>query len=620
MYGAVVVATAGFVTGCGDDASSAASDAGTDAGVVAPGDTTTNADDRSITGNVDTQDLTVGLSSDVTQDHLSVGLGTFADAGADAGEPSTSEPSPETSAPTSSAPSSDAPSDGLSTSDAMSAAVVDTTDATDLDATSEGGPEIVSEATWVDLPVTVRLVAFEAAGATFTWTLQSVPLRSEITQGHLEGVNTDTITFLPDVAGRYVLSVEISVGGAVTTVEGFADVEKVDVGFLKLSTGPDGGYVYEPMMVSSDGTAEPFGVGCSFDTWDWDPRDYQNWLEAAYTESRFLGFSYPRVAGDETQVAYRYRRDALDFGVLHVANATSNCDTNRPTDLDLGWYPAISPSANQLARIEGEGSVQVSGFAENPPSALDSSYASAFAWSSDVSIVWVGRGESQDGADDPVIYPMLWQSSTSGGASVVMDCSPSSNEIPVFSVINRVSVVQQGLLILSDSQLWYVPVTLDDGEPYASCDYLVQGKVLIARSVADFEVAPDGETLALIISADGNDLSSALMGIGPANVPFSTQSQAWRSLEIGGGSDHEHTGLHWIAGSKQLVWTDIELSQPSDGSVYPDVLGSMIYKVNADGTHARRLVYNSEDAYLAMVTTGPINLLPRSDVIGSEGF
>jgi hypothetical protein len=631
-FGGALLAVTSVVAGCGDDGASDDGDVG-DGGLGFA-----SADPRGDggAGGIDTQDLSVGLDTSQPPDNLSVGLESLGDAGVtDASAPATSEPTLDTSiAASSSEGSSIAPATSsvdvptsepstLDASDTASSSNVDSSTAPPVDLFAE----IVAAATWADLPATFAAAELPDVNLTLTWSVTSVPWESEVSDLDLSDSSATEVSFVPDVAGLYTLNLHVASGDASIDVEASVDVAMVDVAYLRVTNGPDGGYVYEPKMVPSDGTLEPVDVGCSFDTWAWEQRDTQNWRDALIYESQTLGFRYPREPGDETLFAYHYRADN-NPGVTHVATVQSGCSNNRPVDLNVGLFPDFSPTALDLSRVvdpfidDGAYPHLISSpVAVNTVVEPSSTYVAATDWWDEASIAWAG-----DVYDGEAYSPAIAISSiTDEGYHTVLDCAQSRVPTPIFGTseefedFDEIAVVPGGLMVLASSQLWYLPVLIADGRPYASCEYYDEANVLIATGVADFEVAPDGRTVALIARQYEGDELRAILGVGPVGETLAWDNAAWGVFDAGNVSDY-YTGLHWIGGSQQLIWTAVQYIDYYEGGYgFTRIYDSSVSKMNADGTHRRTLVYNAvQEGYeQSVVTTGPIGLIESYYVGGS---
>jgi hypothetical protein len=444
----------------------------------------------------------------------------------------------------------------------------------------------------------------------------SVPGESDVSDISLSDADTSEVSFVPDVAGRYTLTLHVVSGDSAIDVEASVNVAMVDVAFLKLTNGPDGGYVYRPQMTPSDGMLEPMDVGCSFDTWSWAQRDTIYWRDALLDESRTLGFRYPNEPGGDTLFAYHYRADN-DPGVTQVATVNSGCVYNRPVDLEVGLHPDFSPSASDLSRIAN---TRIPYFISSPTGVNEvvepsSTYVTATDWWDETSVLWAGQGY-----DGEAYSPILAISQlTAEDSHTVLDCSQSLNPTPIFEGFDEVAVVPGGLMVLSAYQLWYLPVVVVEGLAYASCEYYNQDNVLVANGVVDFEVAPDGRTVALIAQQYARDEPVVMLGVGSVGETFNPSDAAWGAFDLGNPSDY-YTGLHWIAGSQQLVWTAVQYIEYQEGGEnFTTLYDSSVNKINADGTWRRTLVYNAvEEGYTqSVVTTGPIGLIDSYYVGGN---
>lgn len=465
------------------------------------------------------------------------------------------------------------------------------------------GGEVVGSADWVDLPAVFQVVGLaEGLDVAFEWELTGVPDGSAVTSADLTVQSDSQVTFSPDVAGVYTAAVTMSVGDEQMIRWGSVTVAKVDVGFLEIRNGFDGGYSYIPWMVPSDQSNEAKEVGCSFDTTLFD--DFSWWVDVLWRETATIGFSYPKVPSDPTLFAYEYRNNANSSGVIQVATANSNCEDNRPTDLDWGRFPDFSPSAGLLSRF---GDAEGSNLVASPPTVNDTvmvsnANAGSSDWWDNSSLIWTGY-DCGEGC-----YPMVGLGKPGERGYVpVIDCSNVSES--VWESLERVVALKDALLVEADARLWYVPLQFGDtGLPYASCEYAESDAYVIANNLFDFALAPDGKTLALMGSFNA-EYPYSYLAIGPAEVPIDFE-EPWQYTQLSMGTDY--TGLHWIADSKQLVWTEIEVRyQQSDNLYWTELGGSRIYKINSDFSNLRTLAENAVSEYdgaNSVITTGLIDI------------
>lgn len=649
LSGALLAVT-GLLAGCDDTNDSNTGDAGADAGV---GFISAHARNDA-GGGIDTQDLSVGLDTSEAPGNLSVGLESFGDGGAaDASASVSSAPELGTSAPTTADPTSEAtslapvPTASGAASEPSSASsaptssdtpsgretstpVIDTSEASTASSeesstaassnTSAPNPlfaEIVATATWTDLPATFTAVELPDANLAFTWSVTSVPLASEVSDLALSDVAASEVSFVPDVAGRYTLNLHVASAASSIDVEASVEVAMVDVAFLKVSSGVDGGYVHEPQMVPTDGSSQPVGVGCSFDTSAWQEQDVINWRDALINESRSLGFRYPNSPGGETMLAYHYRA-GNDAGVTHVATGDSDCDDSRPVDLDFGFAPDFSPTASHLSRTTNSRipSFVASPIGENTVVQPTSYYVASTDWWDATSVAWAGSAPDGE-AYSPVVAV---SSLNEEGYATILDCAQSRVPTPLFTEFDEVAVVPGGLLVLANTNLWYLPLLVGDDVVYASCEYYDEANVFVASGVSDFEVAPNGSTVAFLAQQyDGEDLVS-FIGVGPVGEMFEMNGQ-WGALGLDDSGEYYlnyYTGLHWVADSQQLTWTTVQYIEYYEGGYnFTTIYDSWVSKINADGTHQRTLAYNAvqEGGLQSVVTTGPIGLF-RSYFVG----
>lgn len=495
---------------------------------------------------------------------------------------------------------------------------------------------LAADASWVDLPATFSAVGLPDLDLSFAWSVVSVPNGSNITTEGLVG-NASSVTFEPDVAGAYTLNLHVASGGASGDVEATVNVAKVDVGLLKVTDGGDGYYVSEPMMIPSDQSTQAFNVGCAFHSGDFD--DNTNWIEALRSETSAIGFRYPRVPEDGTLFAYHYHYPTPPENgpypeipsATHVATATSNCTDQRPVDLQQGFYPDFSPSAQRVARVDMsyDGDLVASSIDANDVVYPYASSPVAVDWADDEgAIAWAGRFYA---GGEYALGVVSSENVVDGGSTTLLECRDSSGYLWTFESIDKFSVVPGdtgGLLVLSNGTLWFLPWV--EGTRTANCYTEESQNFVVASSVDDFELAQDGQTIGLITRTYYGDTPVSALAVGPANTTLDVGNSAWQltvldtldgyTPEYGYGYYDEYgevfTGLHWIGGSKQLVWTRVQYQQwSSDGYYFTDILGASVQKINADGTH-RRTLAAEESAYGInnLMTTGYLAFM-----IGNQG-
>src|SRR5690606_34068425 len=146
----------------------------------------------------------------------------------------------------------------------------------------------------------------------------------------------------------------------------------------------------------------------------------------------------------------------IDAWATHVATAKSDCESNRPVDLELGHVPTFSPSSKQLARIRyTDGTFLLASSIDNNdvvyPTAAN---PQTCEWLDETSIVW--NGNITDGNFDG---PGVGLSSTlRRGWTTILNCAARG---ALFDWIDRVAVVDGGLLVLAYEQLWFLPTRID---------------------------------------------------------------------------------------------------------------------------------------------------------------
>lgn len=457
---------------------------------------------------------------------------------------------------------------------------------------------------WVDLPATfMASVDVGSNRARFSWEILTTPPGSELTTRDLEGNTTYLATFYPDVAGQYTARVTLTVGDANYVGEVSVQIEAVDVGFISIKqdlTSDTLAYTHSPQMVRSDRPGAARQVGCAFQS---DPN--VNWYnELGEARQRTFGFRYPRVPSETTQFAYRMAQRQRLPATSQVATPDSDCERRAPKDLPPMWTPSFSPEGKHVAFVQSTTTPNGTAFSltrttsdgsetallSSPFDLISATWWEPATWKPEA-VVWLGAQERANyglGVVDPF---------AAGSGLSMMGCSNTGGA-------TEWSDFEMGpdfVLGNSYGDWWYLPVQFSDNGPYVSCN-IEDARPL--PPLYDVAVSPDGKSLAMITLAYSSDESVRVqLEIGPVATLFEGRVD-W--VSVGLDSEQEYTGLHWIAGNKQLVWTAFDVVRRRADL---DVFQSSISRVNSDGKRPKELVRAAPDTTTRHVfTTGPLPL------------
>lgn len=563
-------------------------------GSTAPSEDTTPSQSTALSENTAPSESTA-LSENTADSSGTQTAASSASSSANTTEASTTTPSTEASETVDPLTSSEPDATGAAT-EGSSLDSISSSDATsDVDVTSEVVPPqfpgtVTGTADWVDLPATFSAVVNAPAGATFIWELTGFPEGSRVRTSDLQGNGTAQVTFYPDVAGGFEVLLTLTVGEQRYTREASVQVSAVDVGYIAVEQDyASAVYRHIPRMVSTDARNTPRDVGCSFQSDD----PYASWLDDLWPGARrSFGFKYPNVPSDPTLMAYRMRyfRDVPD--ATQVATVNNDCGNSRPADLPGAYSPAFSPEGKRLAFVSGAGiyNLPIDGSNGDP---LVSLYGpQVVSWWSPESIAWLGQASrSQFGIG-------VVKSESPSETSWLMDCA---------NVRDLASLIEfemgPDFVIARDwyGTWWYLILRENAGTPFISCAEEDNSPLDGVEAAA---ISPDGKELALVrtrIYADARP--EKVVEMGPVSTLFSGQRD-WSSATL--TLERSYTGLHWIAGNKQVAFTELALERDAQSRI-TDVLESAILRVNRDGTRLTPLVkVASERAVTRVATTGTL--------------
>lgn len=477
----------------------------------------------------------------------------------------------------------------------------DSTDTTDSPPDDAGDTEppalevaVTSRADWVDLPAEFSAdISSTSTLPAIQWRLVSAPEGSNVT---FTGETEATLVFYPDRAGTYVAEVTVTVDEQMQVATGSVEVEAVEVGYVALSQGQGSNvYVNTPRMVTSDGQVD-VAVGCAYDTSGLDTVGLYGWTSEYWSGRQVLGFRYPASVGERTQMAYRWRTPNQPLGFTHVATAQNDCENSPPAGGAPALSPTFSPDGKRLLYLnEQTNEVETVGAGGDELRAMPAQpNVRTLAWPSDTRVA--GDRYAQDGD----FGYGLWTVPDAVGqtASALLTCTDGNDEF--YFPFEQFYVLPERLLLLEyTGELWSVA----RGDGSASCTRSSPGNQLLMTGVRALAPAPDGMRLAVIVEEYSQDTGAQqfALRIGPA----ADATDVTVTLEPG----REHFGLHWIAGSKQLAWTELRQDYAQDASGnFTDLYEAVLWRINADGTRKTELAREVSDAtQQRLLLTGPVS-------------
>ncbi len=590
------------------------SDAGhitsTDSSAVTTGDENT-------TGDVTTSDVvataeptSVGSSDDETRDVTTTDdAGTSADS--TSGEVATS----------------DGTSEQATTDEETSEGVVVTVDA-------EGESDLVG------FPITLLASgsASDGSAVTYSWALISKPSDSQLANGDIVA-SDDTASFLPDLAGDYVLRVTAATeAGDQATQEVTVQGHAYDVGYLNVA-GDQDSWTYAGFMVRSDGT-NARQVGCYFQN---TAASESEWLGNFQQQGKLGLMPYlPNDRNTPARIAYSQQSTDTSYQMF-VAGPDNDCDVNHPPQVVGGIFPTFSPNGQRVAVITQEvipdpavegGTLTVSNIVTYKVDGTDarvvrSDYGggtSGVSWVDDETLTWIEPGDSGT---------LAYRTKDVAGAfendllsEVTLDCSLATTPIP--ASVNH-AVERGGALFVASSytaifsgtsaySIWRLLPTMNGGY---DCDQAAPTNTKVAGDNAhDYDVSLDGTKLLYFATVSATETETS-----GSQLFLRDLSSMSDPLPLSAEASTIASGAHFSANGRQLVWTETRQVNTTVGeTTYERPEQSRVVVANADGSNQRTLVTASSSVSQArMLHTGgnsycSVGTLGASGLVGVGGL
>ncbi len=446
-------------------------------------------------------------------------------------------------------------------------------------------PDLVGFVTRLDGSQSVHASSFE-------WHFLQVPVGSRLTDASLSTTTGPTPTFDPDVGGVY--QVRLSVTGP----DDHSDQTVADVTvptlpvFYHEAVFPAAGDAsFAVGVVRSDGTGAR-RISCAVTSsgpGDAGGDDLRDLLEfPGLLSMRVFDATPSLLAFEEVAPMIAAGKRTLAHS-LWIADELSDCSSKPPVRLDDTTLPAVaklaprfSPDGARVAFQEGNRlvTVGVDGKSQHvvrtgkliaaPPQWLDATH-----------VMWV-----EDLSPSPSPHPVIYSGADmdSAAPSMQLDC-------PNLAVLNQFERLSSGVWIVAggaSSKTQGGSITL-----YRITGDCTNPTVLVTPGVSgdawDFAVSPDEMSIALsssVVQAAAPE---------PQHDLYIVASDGSSSPVIFSGSAalYDDVGPRWLAGGRQLSWT--QAARPPDGGVSN---GAGVLIANLNGSHQRSLRAETADTVL----------------------
>jgi hypothetical protein len=522
-----------------------------------------------------------------------------------------------------------APIDAGSISDSRSAdAAADTTSAIAVTAMTSDVSVYLGQTAILDASKSTTT----RGSLSFRWSFKSKPPASQLVDSSLQGATSATVTFVPDVAGEYLLGLTVSVQSttAMQMAKVTAEVPQVLFAQGAIMPGSPGSTQYT--IADVDG-GNPRGVLCPGDVSTqaslapfaaYAGRAYDYWEAPAGQPSRFAAFTVD------------YDADAGFFSThLWRGTTQSTCDGNKPTDLGsadfglgrpYGSQPHFNTDGSRFAvfdrdwRIltyaaDGGSTDQPNVVATYPvpypqapffldPVGLEPSTGYVFE---PPRVTWTATG-------------LAWAQPTSDGWEVVTAQDQPNAKQTIYMTCpgvtpREIAVLSDGTVIASYRVSPQSSEDLYRLKPDAqqNCSHEVKYTDLSdagGSTATDFAISPDGTQLAFV------QIDTTLQNA----APWLQGSSQWPGgyvyvVPLSGGTPRQVSsepalyGPRWIGGGTDLLFTRLDGISPLTGRpatsvivIAPDGGGEQVI---AQGDGVSTFVSTSGNAACALGETGP---------------
>jgi hypothetical protein len=470
---------------------------------------------------------------------------------------------------------------------------------------------------------------------TFTWHLQA-PAGSMLNDASLTPAGAaGKVSFVGDVGGSYVVSLTVSTpDGSNDTATVTLDVPTAPIFFYEGTVTAQGQQIGVG-MVRSDGRGRhalgcPLAVDAGAGT-----IPYSNFAESARFGLRTFDAARPAMGpAPKSRVLFiDEQRATFDGGAINEwrlwsGDEGSSCAGQAPVRIDdpnafndhPHLYPRFSPDGQRVAYLDGNHNastmwrlvtVGVDGsdrrVVRGPTKAI---YPTPPAWMDATHLAWVENTQATSDWGDPrlAVYASVDAAGAgdpgTGTPTTITYCYNDTLQQAILKQINQVEFVTGGMIIVGSPNL------VDFlNPPYGMAIYRISGGVCATDNKLAEEPG-NGKSWDVALSPDGKTLAfSSTRGNLPDGAADATKD-IWvvpadgsgPPTRLAGDKNFDDFGPRWIAGGKQLMWTQ-QGTDPDGG--YPRGGGIMI--INADGTNPRSLIAQRGDSDSTTIVLGGSN-------------
>lgn len=389
---------------------------------------------------------------------------------------------------------------------------------------------------------TAQLDASQSVGATFAWTVKSVPQGSAVTTASLQAAASARPSFVPDVSGDYQLEVAVTNGGATATKAVSVRAVPAPI-FYMLTNAKEQPPYYEVRTVGMDGTGA-HAVTCRLqppNDGGADGGDNASLLLLSMLTADFGLDWWEAPPGQPSRAAFQEFQYGPDASALYLSVGTTDSTCQTPPKqvravsnvaLDGGknnpgiLHPRFSPNGQRIAYIEQRPDgyfVSVIGYdgkdyreiaplchtAEGSDCWKGALFPPRPQWLDDQTVAWA---RIQEGTDGGVGWELMKATDGPAPAPAVHMTCPGTLPFGI-GFLRDGSILANRRIGSSGQDLWVLRPTAPGGvcQEVRNLTNLPNAKAY-AR---DFSISPDGTQVAFIRYVeppDAGDAGSISMG------------------------------------------------------------------------------------------------------------
>lgn len=487
----------------------------------------------------------------------------------------------------------------------------------DEDSTKSSTVQFLTEAS-VDVPgypSTVRVVGELEGDATYAWELVSAPKGSSVEQDDLQGASEPEVSFVPDLGGKYVLEVTVTLDGASATKTLTITPPTYDIPFLFVTTDDDNGTRRVPRIVKSGGE-DVRDIGCGDSNPEVLPDDGESSPYVTLEGFLFARAFFPAAVHGTARLAYHtlYEDESEDPKMkLVLASSATSCEGEQPAEFGESWStsflttpPEFSRTGTRLATVTWDdgselGYLQTFGADGSSPHLIKTILPLTLPfsmWLGADRIAWFDVNEEQDAV---VLLTTRDADGAGSEAEVLLECKGDTALPDAYGaqIVGDVLYIRD-----SDGGLWHMERGSDD---VYDCDFDAPSNTLLVpdKVIREFEVDPLGEFVAFSAEeSDGIQSIHVMPADGSANP-----------IRISPKDDADHRSPHWTLGGRQLIWTSIAYEEVprSDQEGAPNPVtylqpsAARLYRANRDGSRVTVILeHQTPGRPTARIHVGPI--------------